>query len=144
MLKPRQKEEEVIIVKKPPVVPEVEVTQPKEVVNEPLPVTVIDGPVGKVLEFIESLPEGYIVTNILKAPSTLRKNGPIVSLAFVEKNVDYKTVIVHSEDFNEAASHANKAIKSGAEILHAFSSPVSSRKRGRVAFEIIIIMKKKR
>ena len=114
-----------------------------EPIKEPDAVTVVDGPVGKILEFIETLPKGFIVTNIIKAPSTLRKNGPITSIVFVEKNTDFQTVIVHSEDFNEAAKKANSEILKGSEILHAFSSPISSRKRGRVAFEIIIIMKKK-
>lgn len=114
-----------------------------ETIKEPDAVTVIDGPVGKILEFIETLPKGFIVTNIIKAPSTLRKNGPITSIVFVEKNTDFQTVIVHSEDFNEAAKKANAEILKGSTTLHAFSSPISSRKRGRVAFEIIIIMKKK-
>lgn len=115
----------------------------EEPIKEPSAVTVIDGPVGKILEFVETLPKGFIVTNIIKAPSTLRKNGPITSIVFVEKNNEFQTVIVHSEDFNEAAKQANAEILKGSTVLHAFSSPVSSRKRGRVAYEIIIIMKKK-
>jgi hypothetical protein len=124
--------------------PIIEVDQKSKISVIPKPVTVINGPVGEVINFIETLPENYIVTNIIKAPSTLRKNGPIVSLAFVEKSLDYKTVIVHSEDFNVAAKEANTEIEKGAVVIHAFSSPVSSRKRGRVAFEIIIILKKKK
>jgi hypothetical protein len=114
-----------------------------ELTKEPDAVTVVDGPVGKILEFVETLPKGFVVTNIIKAPSTLRKNGPITSIVFVEKNTEFETVIVHSEDFTEAAKQANAEILKGSTVLHAFSSPVSSRKRGRVAFEIIIIMKKK-
>jgi hypothetical protein len=114
-----------------------------EPTKEPDAVTVVDGPVGKILEFVETLPKGFVVTNIIKAPSTLRKNGPITSIVFVEKNTEFETVIVHSEDFTEAAKQANAEILKGSTVLHAFSSPVSSRKRGRVAFEIIIIMKKK-
>jgi hypothetical protein len=143
----RPKKEETEVKKEPEAaVPEVSVAPVKLIEKGPVPkpVTVINGPVGEVLEFIKSLPKDYIVTNIIKAPSTLRKNGPIVSLAFVEKSLDYETVIVHSEDFNKAATEANAEIEKGAVVIHAFSSPVSSKKRGRVAFEIIIILKKKK
>lgn len=119
------------------------VSKKAELGKDPDAVTVIDGPVGKILEFIDNLSKGYIVTNIIKAPSNLRKNGPMTSIVFVEKSDEFKTVIVHSEDFTEAAKQANAEILKGSTVLHAFSSPVSSRKRGRVAFEIIIIMKKK-
>jgi hypothetical protein len=140
-LKPRKEVEKVI----EPIKEEIEpIKKEEKIIKTPKPVTVINGPVGEVINFIETLPEDYIVTNIIKAPSTLRKNGPIVSLAFVEKSQDYKTIIVHSEDFNKASEEANIEIEKGAVVLHAFSSPVSSRKRGRVAFEIIIILKRKK
>ena len=123
---------------------EIKVEVQPEIVKEKViePVTVIDGPIGRVLEFIENLPKGYIVTNVIKAPTSVRKNGPMVSLAFVEKSSNFKTVIVHSEQFEKAAQEANKEVAEGAIILHAYASPVSSRKRGRVAFGILIIMKK--